>query len=100
MHKSALKNPNFFLGQDPQTPLTRLLLCMHMVPLHVSAHYHNAYIWNMFAVCTPIRFTQVPPPPIKILGIVRPREMWRLVSYSVDMVSYSSYLRKTLNIHW
>ncbi len=46
----------------------------------------------------PIRFTHVPspPPPIKILGIVRPREMWKLVSYSVEMVSYSSYLRKTL----
>ena len=39
-------------------------------------------------VCSvhPIRFTQVP------------REMRKLVSYSVEMVSHSSYLRKTLPI--
>ncbi len=35
-------------------------------------------------------------PHLKILGNVRPNEMWKLVSYSVEMVSYSSYLRKTL----
>ncbi len=50
----------------------------------------------MSAVCTLSGSLRSPPPPIKNLGIVRPREMWKLVSYSVDMVSYLSYLRKTL----
>ena len=47
--------------------------------------------------CAPYQVHSGPSPPqIKILGIVRPREMWKLVSYSVEMVSYSNYLRKTL----
>ncbi len=70
MHKIAIKNPIFFLGEDPQTPIDRLTV---ISPLH------------LYTSCAGLGG-----------GGVRPREMSKLVSYSVEMVSYSSYLRKTL----
>ena len=81
-------------GGGPQTPLTWSLFCT--APLHLSAHYHNASIWNMFAVCT----LSGSSPPLRIGGSLGLAKCWKLVSYSVEMVSYSSYLRKTLDNVW
>ena len=67
MHKIAIKS-QIFSGGGPPDPLDRLIA---ISPLH------------LYTSCTG-------------LGVVRPRKMSKLVSYSVEMVSYWSYLRKTL----
>ncbi len=59
-----------------------------MVPLHFSAHYHNAScIWNMFAVCTLSGSLRFLPPQLRFW---RPLGLAKCGSWSATLLKWSA----------